>query len=129
VHWDVGASQSPDRSGADRGVPYPAKVAVHEADAPGGSPHRAVPALCAVGITQEDLVARLDARHGRTDAEDRSRAFVAIHTRERGREDAGLDDQVCVAQSACRDFDEDLCRGQIRGIGSAFLRWPRPRPS
>lgn len=44
--------------------------------------------------------------------------------RERGREYAGLDDQVCVAQSACRDFDEDLCRGQIRGIGSAFFRSP-----
>ena len=108
MHWDVGASQSPDRSGADRGVPYPAKVAVHEADAPGGSPHRAVPALCAVGITQEDLVARLDARHGRTDAEDSTRPLMSVNTGEGGREYAGLDDQVCVAQSACCDFDEDL---------------------
>ena len=64
VHRDVGTSQSPDRSGADRWVPDPPKVAVHEADASGRSPHLAVPALCAVGIAKEDLVAGLDARHG-----------------------------------------------------------------
>lgn len=119
---DVSSCEPPNWRGSAVRIPNTAKIAVHEGDAARRPAHLAVPALGAIRKTEEHVVTRLDAGDGRADLDDLTGAFVSDDAREWGREDAGLNDEVRMAQTAGCHPDEDLC--VLRRPGSAVVSSP-----
>lgn len=108
VDWLARLDRPRDRLVPDNLVTHPPKVALKEARTPCRSVGRAVVALAASSVRQEDAVALLHALDGAADRLDHTCTLVAENRRER-RGDAAVLDKVVGVAAVGREESVSLC--------------------